>query len=105
MDASTPVIGGFVAGDIFAISFMLLLTLIPASIAWRKGRNFLLWWIYSLPPLWMFALIHSILIKPNEKRLLMDGMKKCPYCAEIIKPEAKVCRFCGRDVPMIDKSM
>lgn len=24
--------------------------------------------------------------------------KKCPYCAEIIKKEAKVCRFCNREV-------
>ena len=24
--------------------------------------------------------------------------KKCPFCAEFVKAEAKVCRFCGRDV-------
>jgi len=38
------------------------------------------WWIYG-------ALLFS------------EGMKKCPYCAEMIKQEAKVCRYCHKDFP------
>lgn len=25
-------------------------------------------------------------------------VRKCPYCAETILQEAKVCKFCGRDI-------
>jgi hypothetical protein len=30
-----------------------------------------------------------------------EGMKKCPHCAELIKSDAAVCRYCGRNVEAI----
>jgi len=36
-----------------------------------------------------------------EKTALRSGeMRKCPYCAEPVRPQATVCRYCGRDIPI-----
>lgn len=53
---------------------------------------------------WLLLVVGAILLlaagmmgadaKTDES---VDG-KTCPFCAEVIKKEAKVCRFCGRDL-------
>ena len=81
---------------------ILALPVIPARIAENKGKNFWGFYIYGLVIL-PIAIAHALIMKPDGKIIeaneLNDGIrKKCKFCAELIKAEAKVCKHCGKDV-------
>ena len=78
------------------------LGVMTALVARGKGRSVIGWWLYGMltPPIGLF---HAMLVAPKRAARKAKGasaMRRCPYCAEAIKPELDVCPECWRVLPV-----
>ena len=80
------------------LRYVILLTIagiVGSIIAIRKGRS-PIWW-FILCALFPLLIVVIALLAPMASK---GYTKKCPYCAEIIKEGAIVCKHCNRELPI-----
>lgn len=83
------------------IGWMILGSIGGFLLADYKGRNTTIWTILGMT-LGLLALIVLVILPKatNGKRYV-----KCLSCAETVRAEAKVCRYCHRDIATINVSV
>ncbi len=84
------------------IFLWIALTIVCTIIASKKGRSEIGFFLLSLFLSPLLGLVILLILGANEKKLeiraIVAGAKKiCPSCAEVIKKEAAICKFCDHD--------
>jgi hypothetical protein len=77
---------------------------VSAAIAIARGRSGFRWFLLGIL-LGPFALAVARLPTTEasrqeqaRRRGVAPGWRKCPFCAEVVREEALVCRYCQRDL-------
>ena len=88
----------------FFVLFWFILAILVGVYASSKGRSGIGFFLIAILLSPLIGFIIALIVDPVqasvEARALETGdVKKCPYCAELVKSEAKVCKHCHKDIP------
>ena len=91
--------GMFVLAPFFVAS-MVLLGLVPAIAAYRRGRSFLRWWVYGT-----FDFTDAVSQARHLQPLDNPGgtLRRCPHCRKWIQAETEACGYCKSRVTPLAK--
>lgn len=107
--ASTLAAIGLGLGGWLVAAWLITAVLVARGAAGR-GRSALAWFLLAIllaPP--VAALMLLVVPDRAERRqrdralLGKDGLRLCPSCAEVVRQEARCCRYCGVDLQRLDQ--
>lgn len=83
----------------------LICGIIAAVIYSNKGRSgiaaFVVGFLFGPIGVILAALTPADKAAVERKAVATGAMKKCPFCAELIRAEATVCKHCQRELPVV----
>jgi hypothetical protein len=79
--------------------FWVIFSILVSVYAGKKGRSGGGFFLLSLLLSPLIGFLIALLVQPRRERIaLQAGMKKCQHCAEFVRAEAKICRYCQREI-------